>query len=155
MDPLQLAASLFDTLDSKDIAYIHWKSNEHLHAAVRGQTDLDLLVPEENRERFRAVVDTLGFVTMLAPEVRRVPGLESFLGFDEATGSLLHLDVQYRLVLGEQLIKNHHLPIESRISFSSKGRSFFRSLAEPRNRSSSMMKLRTRSWVLILSLSIR
>lgn len=112
MDPLQLAASLFDTLDSKDIAYIHWKSNEHLHAAVRGQTDLDLLVPPENREKFRAVVDTLEFVTMLAPEVRRVPGLESFLGFDEATGSLLHLDVQYRLVLGEQLIKNYHLPIE-------------------------------------------
>ncbi|HET7847381.1 MAG TPA: hypothetical protein VFL72_07805, partial [Acidimicrobiia bacterium] len=42
----------------------------------------------------------------------RVPGLESFLGFDQATGSLLHLDVHYRLVLGEQLIKNHHLPIE-------------------------------------------
>ncbi|MEX1133537.1 MAG: hypothetical protein WED83_01685 [Acidimicrobiia bacterium] len=112
MDQLQLAASLFDTLDSKDIAYIHWKSNEHLHAAVRGQTDLDLLVPPENRESFRAVVDTLGFVTMLAPEERRVPGLESFLGFDVATGSLLHLDVHYRLVLGEQLIKNHHLPIE-------------------------------------------
>ncbi|HLF43224.1 MAG TPA: hypothetical protein VJA46_06830 [Acidimicrobiia bacterium] len=112
MDQLQLATSLFDTLEAKDVAYIHWKSNEHLHAAVRGQTDLDLLVPPEHRDDFRSIVDSLGFVTMLSPEVRRVPGLESFLGFDESTGSLLHLDVHYRLVLGEQLIKNHHLPIE-------------------------------------------
>ena len=41
-----------------------------------------------------------------------MPGMESFLGFDPTTGTLLHLDVHYRLVLGEQLIKNHHLPVE-------------------------------------------
>ena len=112
MDQLQLAVSLFRALDDRRVDYIHWKSNEHLHAAVRGLTDLDLLVPPEHREAFRSIIDELGFVTMLSPKARRVPGLESFLGFDGTTGSLLHLDVHYRLVLGEQLIKNHHLPIE-------------------------------------------
>jgi len=112
LDQLQLSTSLFDALDAGGVDYTHWKSNEHLHAAVRGQTDLDLLVRAEHRDTFRSIVERREFVTMLAPEVRRVPGLESFLGFDETTGSLLHLDVHYRLVLGEQLIKNHHLPVE-------------------------------------------
>ena len=112
LDRLELANSLFTTLDVDGVAYNHWKSNEHLQAAVRGQTDLDLLVRPDQREVFVAIIGKLGFVPMLAPEVRRVPGLESYLGFDGATGSLLHLDVHYRLVLGEQLIKNHHLPLE-------------------------------------------
>ena len=112
MDQLQLSTSLFAALDAGSVDYTHWKSNEHLDAAVRGQTDLDLLVRGDQRDAFISIIGGLGFVAMVAAEVRRVPGLESYLGFDEATGSLLHLDVQYRLVLGEQLIKNHHLPLE-------------------------------------------
>ncbi len=44
--------------------------------------------------------------------MRKVGGLDGYLGLDTATGSLVHLDVHYRLVLGEQLVKNHHLPVE-------------------------------------------
>ena len=112
MDRLELANSLFATLDAESVAYNHWKSNQHLDAAVRGQTDLDLLVRSDDRDKFISIVDRLDFVGMVAAEVRRVPGIESFLGFDPGTGTLVHLDVHYRLVLGEQLIKNHHLPVE-------------------------------------------
>jgi thymidylate kinase len=113
LDRLEIANSLFTTLDAESVVYNHWKSNEHLSAAVRGQTDLDLLVRSDDREKFLSIIEKLGFVAMVPAEIRRVPGVESFLGFDEATGTLLHLDVHYRLVLGEQLIKNHHLPIEA------------------------------------------
>ena len=44
MNKLKLAASLFVDLADKDVRYVHWKSNEHLDAALRGETDLDLLI---------------------------------------------------------------------------------------------------------------
>ncbi len=113
MDRLRLATTLFDNLEERDVSYIHWKSNEHLPAALRGETDLDLLVDPDHRSEFLTVVDELGFVAIEPTPVRKVPGLDSYLGFDSATGSLVHLDVHYRLVLGEQLVKNHHLPVET------------------------------------------
>ncbi|MGH8916555.1 MAG: hypothetical protein ACRDZM_18820, partial [Acidimicrobiia bacterium] len=106
---LELAKSLFTTLDAEGVDYVHWKSNEHLPAALEGDTDLDLLVDPDDRTDFLTVIEGLGFVAMLPPPARAVPGIDSYLGFDPATGALLHLDVHYRLVLGEQLIKNHHL----------------------------------------------
>ncbi len=113
MEPLRLVSTLFKALDERDISYIHWKSNEHLPAALRGETDLDLLVDPDDRSEFLGVLDRLGFVALEPPAVRKVPGIDGYLGLDPATGSLIHLDVHYRLVLGEQLVKNHHLPVES------------------------------------------
>lgn len=112
MDQLQIVRSFFTDLDEAGVAYVHWKSNEHLAAAVLGQTDLDLLVDSVDRATFDQRLERHGFIPMLPPRARSLPDLESHLGFDEATGTLVHLDVHYRLILGEQLIKNHHLPLE-------------------------------------------
>jgi len=111
-DQLPIVRSLFAALDEEGVSYVHWKSNEHLPAALRGQTDLDLLVDPNHHSGFSRVLEAHRFIPMLPPEARAIPGIESHLGFDEATGGLVHLDVHYRLVLGEQLIKNHHLPVE-------------------------------------------
>ena len=112
MDQIGIASSMFDALDAANVDYVHWKSNEHLAQALRGETDLDLLISSEHDRRFTAVVDRLGFVEIRFPKARRVPGLTGYLGHDDSSGVLLHLDVHYRLILGEQLIKNHHLPLE-------------------------------------------
>ncbi|MGA7228050.1 MAG: hypothetical protein WBZ45_07565 [Acidimicrobiia bacterium] len=112
MDQLQIIRSLFTDLDEAGVAYVHWKSNEHLAAAVLGETDLDLLVDPVDRATFEQSLKDHGFVTMLPPKARTLPDIESHLGFDATTGTLVHLDVHYRLILGEQLIKNHHLPLE-------------------------------------------
>jgi hypothetical protein len=113
LDLLEIVRSLFTALNAAGISYLHWKSNEHLPAALRGETDLDLLVDPEDRARFEQVLREHRFVRMLPPKARAIPGLDSHLGFDRATGALVHLDVHYRLILGEQLIKNHHLPLET------------------------------------------
>ena len=111
-EKLAVLDDLIARLDDVGVQFIHWKSNEHLAAALEGNTDLDLLVEAGGRERFARIVTDLGFLPMLAPRERAIPGLESFLGMDRATGKLVHLDVHYRVVLGEQLLKNHHLPVE-------------------------------------------
>ncbi len=112
MDQLQLAEALFAGLDSEGTTYSHWKSNEHLVAGLEGKTDLDLLVLPDDRTGFEKVLAALGFVPMKAASVREIPDVVSHLGLDSATGSLLHLDTQYRLVVGEQLVKNHTLPLD-------------------------------------------
>jgi thymidylate kinase len=111
-EKLEVVRDLFAGLAHGDVAFVHWKSNEHLAAALRGETDLDLLVDVAARDRFVAIVSLLGFLPMLPPRERAIPGLDSFLGMDQATGTLVHLDVHYRVVLGEQFLKNHHLPVE-------------------------------------------
>jgi len=104
---------LLERLSTGEVGFVHWKSNEHLRPALRGETDLDLLVAADDRANFLSIIEGLGFIAMAPPPARVIPGIDSYLGFDKMTGALVHLDVHYRLVLGEQLIKNHHLPLES------------------------------------------
>jgi thymidylate kinase len=109
---LDIATSLFDALNAEHVDYVHWKSNEHLGAAVGGQTDLDLLISSDSRSHFAAIVERLGFVEIRSRKGRSIPGLTGYLGHDPGSGVLLHLDVYYRLVLGQRPIKNYHLPVE-------------------------------------------
>jgi thymidylate kinase len=112
-DMLELARALFEALNGSRIRYCHWKSNSHLDAAVNGRTDLDLLVHEEDQERFRERLTAFPIVAMASQAHRSFPAIEDYLGFDETTGRLLHLHVHYQLILGQRFIKNHHLPIEA------------------------------------------
>jgi hypothetical protein len=113
MDVLGVITTLIESLSAHSIRYVHWKSNEHLLPALRGETDLDLLVEADQEEVFQKVLRELEFVPLVPARIRRIPGSESYLGFDESTGTLVHLDVQYDLVVGEQLLKNYRLPVES------------------------------------------
>lgn len=112
-DVLQLTSSVLIAMKQRGIRVVHWKSNEHLPAALRGDTDLDLLVDPDDEQSFVEVVTDAGFLPLEPPRERRLPGLVSYLGFDEPSGKLVHLDVHYRVVLGEQLLKNHDLPLGS------------------------------------------
>ncbi len=110
--PLALCRSLFDRLDAEGLRYCHWKSNEHLGAALAGRTDLDLLVAPEERARLDAILAALGFKTVVSPPERRFPGMSDRLGFDRDSGRLAHLHLHEQLVVGGRWAKNLHLPIE-------------------------------------------
>ena len=109
---LGICQSFFGHLDDNGIRYCHWKSNLNLDRSLSGKTDLDILVARESMPAFNEAVARFGFKEMLSPPAKRFPGLEDYLGFDAATGSLVHLHVHYALVLGEKYIKNHRLPLE-------------------------------------------
>jgi hypothetical protein len=103
---------LLHALASSGVRYCHWKSNQGLEAALMGEGDLDLLVDERDVQSFERLLWEQGFLRMRNPPIKSFPGLVDFLGFDRETGELIHLHVHYRLVLGEQRVKNHHLPVE-------------------------------------------
>ncbi len=111
--PLDLLISLFEELDREGVRYCHWKSTGSLTRALSGQTDLDLLVDRMHAVRFREILLRNDFKVFVSDARRQYPAVEDYLGFDRRAGALVHLHVHYRMILGEQFVKNYVLPLES------------------------------------------
>jgi hypothetical protein len=104
--------ALFDRLNASGIRYCHWKSNEHLDPSMVGATDVDALFDRAAIGPLTALLIELGFKRFVVKPGRGYPGIEDYVGFDEATGTLTHLHVHYQLTLGEKFLKGHRLPWE-------------------------------------------
>jgi hypothetical protein len=111
LEPLR---RLFDRLNQSGIRYCHWKSNEHLDPSLVGATDVDVLFDRAAIGPLTRLLVELGFKRFVVKPGRGYPGIEDYLGFDEATGTLTHLHVHYQLTLGEKFLKGHRLPWEER-----------------------------------------
>jgi thymidylate kinase len=110
---LRILDELFARLDAEAIRYCHWKSNEHLGPALTGVTDVDALFDRRTAQRLAHIL-TQGsqFKRFTVKAGRGYPGIEDYVGFDPATGTLTHLHVHYQLTLGEKFLKGHRLPWE-------------------------------------------
>ncbi len=111
--PLPLIKKLCEALNAQQINYCHWKSNWKLKRWLAGDGDLDLLVDRADKQRFISLVSGLGFKQTIPASDRQVPGVLHFYGFDGESTKLVHLDVQFKLVIGHDLTTNYHLPAES------------------------------------------
>jgi thymidylate kinase len=110
--PLDLVSRLIRRLAQEQVRYCHWKSNEHLGAALAGATDLDLLVDHEAATLVTRLLAEEGFKRFTAPSEITYVGVEDYLGLDEETGHLAHVHLHYRLALGEKFLKGYRLPWE-------------------------------------------
>lgn len=115
MTMLIIISKLINELNSKKIKYVHWKSNEHLNEALNGETDLDLLVDEEDYFSFLEVMNKLEFKKFKTQPFFDYHSVDDYLGFDENTGKLIHLHVHFKLVIGKKFVKETHLPFEKKI----------------------------------------
>lgn len=111
-DVIDLVARLASRLDEAGVEYCHWKSNEAIDRSLSGENDLDLLVSRKDAARFAAVLHELGFTTARPGSDRLLPGIIDYLGLDEPTGTVVHVQAHYQLVLGDDMTKNFRLPIE-------------------------------------------
>jgi thymidylate kinase len=109
---LPVLVSFLGDLADMRVRHCAWKSNDHLLAALAGETDLDLLVDRGDRARFDAAVARHGLRRVVPPPADTHQAMEHYLGLDRASGRLFHLHVHFRLVLGERYVKNHRLPLE-------------------------------------------
>lgn len=105
--------TLFERLAADGIRYCHWKSNEHVGPGLRGRGDLDVLVDRRAALAIALLLAELGFKRFVVQPGRGYPGIEDYLGFDSATGTLTHLHLHYQLTLGEKFLKGHRLPWEA------------------------------------------
>jgi hypothetical protein len=77
---------LLDQLEQQGIGYCHWKSNEHLEAAMVGATDLDVLVDRSRSYGLQRILGATGFKRFEPTRPNSYPAMEDYLGFDDETG---------------------------------------------------------------------
>ena len=111
-DPLDVVVELTDRLRAAGVTYCHWKSNDALHLSASGVNDLDLLVDHRSLQRFLEVLTACNFKQARPHRSRQVPGVLHYYGLDRRTGTLVHVDAQTQLVMGDDTTKNVHVPIE-------------------------------------------
>ena len=107
-----MTVRLFSALNQAGVRYCNWKSSIRIPEGLLGRTDLDLLVDPRDLTAFQEILGAHGVQDFRPAPGKAYPGIENYLGFDPGTGRLFHLHVHYQLVLGEQFVKNYHLPLE-------------------------------------------
>lgn len=112
-EALELVSSLCGALHDAGIRYCHWKSNESLDRSASGENDLDLLVLRSDARRFEGVLRDLGFRDAQLPRWKELPGVYHSYGVDRSSGHFVHIHAHYQLVIGDDMTKNYHLPIEA------------------------------------------
>jgi thymidylate kinase len=109
---LPTIAELIKLMDGGRITYCHWKSNWVLADTLEGKTDLDLLIDRGDASSFRSVLRDLGFRPAIETSFRPLPSVEHYHALDEQTKAISHVHAYYRVISGESLTKNYHLPLE-------------------------------------------
>ncbi|MEM8830719.1 MAG: hypothetical protein AAGE96_15365 [Cyanobacteria bacterium P01_G01_bin.19] len=112
MPPLKIVSQLNSCLEQENIRYCHWKSNEHVDAAVEGKTDLDVLADQAAKERLKQVLGEIGYKQFISVPFLQYTEIEDYVAMDEDTGTLVHLHLHYQLELGEKNLKGYHCPWE-------------------------------------------
>jgi hypothetical protein len=107
-----LLIRLLASLEAQEIGYCCWKSSRRAPHAIAGASDLDLLIGRPDRQRATELLISHGFKQWPDAVGCDHPAIASFLGYDEATGAIHHVHVQFNLVFGHSLLKNFRLPTE-------------------------------------------
>ena len=109
---MSLVMEVLRRFDERGVAYCHWKSNDHLDAALSADTDLDILVDPAGIDDAYAVFAELSCRRGRVANARNDIGLEDFLGVDDESNRMVHFHVHYRIPGGERHNKRFRLPWE-------------------------------------------
>jgi thymidylate kinase len=112
---LGLIEELLETFHNNGISYCHWKSNEHLDASMCGDTDLDVLFEEMQKDQLESLLHQLDFKKFDAAKQKKYIGIEDYIGMDFVTGKIVHLHAHFRLTIGESYLKSYQLNFEDKI----------------------------------------
>jgi thymidylate kinase len=104
------SAALLADLKQENIRFAHWKGNTHLQASLQGKTDMDILVHPNDRLLYEMILKKRSYKKLQSRSWNAYPYMEDWLGFDYATGVLLHVHTHYDLVNGIMPGTYLHLP---------------------------------------------
>lgn len=102
-----------NALRQNEVGCCYWKSSTRLRAVLSGESDLDLLVARSDQHLAAQVLLACGFKRFEPANCHGHPAVQSFLGYDEPSGRIVHLHLHFRVVVGEPLLRNYQLPWES------------------------------------------
>ena len=107
-----LLESVLSEFHRRTISYCYWKSTQRLQAVFAGDGDVDLLIARRDQHRAQAILLELNFKLFPSVADRDHPAIVSYLGYDDSSGSLIHLHIHFRLIVGEPLLRNYQIPWE-------------------------------------------
>ena len=125
-ESLGLIRDLCASLDLEGIEYVHWKSNASLHRSALGENDLDLLVGAADQTRFVSALKGLGFREAVDRWIAESPGIRHYFGYDDGSDCFVHVHAHFQLIVGNDLHKNYHLPLEHACLLSAVHQDIFR-----------------------------
>ena len=102
-----------NALRQSDVECCYWKSSRRLPAVLSGESDCDLLVARSDQHLAAQVLLGCGFKRFEPANCHGHPAVQSFLGYDEQSGRIVHLHLHFRVIVGEPLLRNYQLPWES------------------------------------------
>ena len=112
---LEVCKHLFHQWKDQEIKYCHWKSNEHLMDGLDGETDLDVFVAPSDKERAEAILIQCRYIECLTQKGHRYPNVCEWIGFDTATGRLVHVHLHYQIITGTSYCKEYVFPVDELI----------------------------------------
>jgi hypothetical protein len=107
-----LLIGLLASFEAQKVGYSCWKSSLRATRGMTGAADLDLLVARPDRQKATELLLAFGFKQWPDASGCDHPAIASFLGWDEITGLIHHVHVQFKIVFGHSLLKNFRLPVE-------------------------------------------
>ena len=112
---LDICKQLFHQWNDQEIKYCHWKSNEHLMEGLDGETDLDVFVDPSDKEKAEAILIQCRYIECLTQKGHRYPNVYEWIGFDPATGRLVHVHLHYQIITGTSYCKEYVFPVDELI----------------------------------------
>ena len=112
---LEICKQLFYQWNKSGIRYCHWKSNEHLMEGLDGETDLDVYVYPQDKEKAEFILNECRYIECLTQKGHRYPHVCEWIGFDPATGRLVHVHLHYQIITGTTYCKEYVFPIDDLI----------------------------------------
>ena len=109
---LDVCKQLFHQWNDQEIKYCHWKSNEHLMEGLDGETDLDVFVAPSDKEKAEAILIHCRYIECLTQKGHRYPNVCEWIGFDTATGRLVHVHLHYQIITGTRYCKEYVFPVD-------------------------------------------
>lgn len=117
---LKTLDKIFNEMNIRNIDYLHWKSNEHLDAALNGDTDLDILVNPDHLKGFIHIIESYGFTQYQAIGKQKYITVFDFIKLDEESQKTLHIHLHNSFLTGAKFLKEYSIPIHELLHASKK-----------------------------------
>lgn len=108
-----VVSELFEGWDRASVLYANWKSTDHLEAALRGETDLDVLIDTRSVDTAIRVARELGFRMFRIAVPRSYPAVWDYVAYDGVRRKWIHLHFHAQIICGDRWVKAFHLPFET------------------------------------------
>ncbi len=100
---------VLDIFSSKEGNYVSWKNNHQVSLSLRGESDLDVYIPENSKKLFFQILKDNNWISVINP-IAHFTDVYHFYTIDENLKNY-HLHVYFEIITGESWLKEFKFPI--------------------------------------------